>query len=252
MVVHLHTVCYNEIDLIPVAIKYWKLCCDHVFVYVMESTDDGSLEELCKYQDFITVFKIKDNNEINDGIIIYIKNNCWKASRGKADFVIVTDFDEFIYSNYWKSELEYMKNNGMTIVAPRVYHLVSENEVLSKYNNEKLLHKYVKYGTPDDLFGKHCIFNPNEIEEINYLPGAHRCYPKGNVKYYDGTKIFLLHAKYLGRQWFLDRMNRSGKRLSELNRKQKWGLEYLYSEEEKNKLFDDKLNNKVNIIFEMI
>ena len=47
-------------------------------------------------------------------------------------------------------------------------------------------------------------------------------------------------------------MNRTYKRLSDLNRKQKWGVEYLYSEEEKNKLFDDKLNNKVNIIFEMI
>ena len=109
----------------------------------------------------------------------------------------------------------------MTIVAPRVYHLVSESEVLSKSNNENILHKYVKYGSPDDSFGKHCIFNPNEIEEINYLPGSHKCYPKGNVKYYDGTKIFLLHAKYLGRQWFLDRMNRTYKRLSELNRKQK-------------------------------
>ena len=166
MNIHLHTICYNERDLMEIAIKYWQSSVDHVFVYLMNSSNDGSKEFLSKYRNYISVINIKDDNEFNDARNIYIKNNCWKASRGKADFVIVTDFDEFIYAKDIFKELEYMKKNGMTIVAPEVYHLMSKDNIINELNNEKYLHEQVTTGFYEPKFGKYCIFDPNAIEEI--------------------------------------------------------------------------------------
>ena len=247
MNIHLHTICYNERDLMEIAIKYWQSSVDHVFVYLMNSSNDGSKEFLSKYRNYISVINIKDDNEFNDARNIYIKNNCWKASRGKADFVIVTDFDEFIYAKDIFKELEYMKKNGMTIVAPEVYHLMSKDNIIGELNTEKYLHEQVTAGFYEPKFGKYCIFDPNAIEEINYLPGAHQCNPIGKVKYYDRHKIFLFHAKYLGEERFVNRLNTCGTRLSQLNIENNWGVEYRFKEEAKRKIFNDKFDNCVNI-----
>ena len=60
MIVHLHTIVHNEIERLPFAINYWKLCATHVFVYLMKSTNDGSKEYLEQYSDFITIQEIDD------------------------------------------------------------------------------------------------------------------------------------------------------------------------------------------------
>lgn len=247
MVVHLHTICYNERDLMEIAIKYWASSVSHVFVYLMSSSNDGSKEFLSEFGKFISVIPIKDENEFNDARNIYIKNNCWKASRGKADFVIVTDFDEFIYAKDIIKELEYMKENNMTIVAPEIYHLTSKENIIDKLNYNIFLHEQVREGYYDPKFGKYCLFDPNAIEEINYLPGAHQCQPVGKIKYYDRNKIFLFHAKYLGEERFVNRLTNCGTRLSQMNIQNNWGVEYNFSEENKRKIFNDKYDNRVNI-----
>ena len=225
--VHIHTLCHNEIERAPYAIKYWELCANHVFVYLMTSTNDGTREFLMKYPDFITIIDIVDDDGFNDDRNKILKNEVWKKSRGKADFVIVTDFDEFIYSPSFYEELSYMKENNQTIVAPEVYHLVTYKNILNKETpKDILLHEIVKNGRPDNDFGKHCIFNPNEVLEINYTPGAHCCEPIGNIRYYDREKIYLLHAKYLGIEWFINKQIYLKNRLSETNKFYGFGEHY--------------------------
>lgn len=251
MNIHLHTICHNDIDILPFAINYWKKSVSHVFVYLMSSSNDGSKEYLSQFNDFISVIPVADDNELNDVRNVVLKNKAWKASRGKADFVIVTDLDEFIFSNNLENELEYMKNNGMTIVAPEVYHLISEQgpEVLNKSD---LLHKQVRYGYYDPKFGKYCIFNPNEIDDINFMPEAHICHPRGNIKYYDKHKIFLLHAKYVGRKRFIEKSHFYSSRLSQMNKENKYGIEHTYNDNILEELFNKKLNNAVNLTFKIM
>ena len=43
------------------------------------------------------VIPYSTGGKINDFKYLEIKNNAWKKSRGKADWVIVVDMDEFLY-----------------------------------------------------------------------------------------------------------------------------------------------------------
>lgn len=93
-----YVLCYNEMLLMPYIIDYWKRYVDKVIVYDNESTD-GS-KEFLKQFDWIEVRTYVSNNELNDAIYLDIKNNVWKeAKQNNVDFVIVSDFDEVLYTS---------------------------------------------------------------------------------------------------------------------------------------------------------
>ncbi len=92
MIVHVHVLCWNEEVLIPYFLDHYSFA-DKIILYDHES-DDNSLDLL---SDNVEVKTYSTGGEIRDDIWIDIKNNCWKTSRGEADFVIVCDMDEFLY-----------------------------------------------------------------------------------------------------------------------------------------------------------
>jgi hypothetical protein len=91
------------------------------------------------------------------------------------------------------------------------------------------------------------IFNPNEIREMRYEPGAHDCRPLGNVRWYTGNKIFLLHHKNLGIDYVLGRSSVYRKRLSQENKRMGWGVQYSIAEKKVRSDFDNIYNKCENI-----
>ena len=96
MTVHVHTFCWNEMEILPFAVQYWKRFADKVFVYD-NGSDDGSVEYLSKF-DFIEVQHYDTRNELNDYVLRDMKNSVWKKSREEADFAVVCDLDECLYA----------------------------------------------------------------------------------------------------------------------------------------------------------
>ena len=118
--IHAYVVCWNEMDNIPFVVDYWKRFAERVIVYD-NGSDDGSVEYLSQYP-WIEVRQFKTNG-FDDTANMNIKNSCWKESIGIADFVVVSDLDECLYSPILESELDYMKANDITICGPRQYAL---------------------------------------------------------------------------------------------------------------------------------
>ena len=118
--IHAYVVCWNEMDNIPFVVDYWKRFAERVIVYD-NGSDDGSVEYLSQYP-WIEVRQFKTNG-FDDTANMNIKNSCWKESIGIADFVVVSDLDECLYSPVLESELDYMKVNDITICGPRQYAL---------------------------------------------------------------------------------------------------------------------------------
>lgn len=256
-----YCLCYNEEFIIPWIVQYWeKIRKDgidlHVYVWDNYSTDK-SVEILSKY-DWITVnyFKTEGQDDIRQAMI---KNTVWKNSKGKADFVCVTDFDEIIWSNDLKSELQKMKDGGYNVLGTQWFAFCGDE--IPVYTEDKYLHQLVGKGYKQYInhmpqykdLGKFMIIDPNLIETMNWSVGNHICNPKPQMKLYISDKIVAFHVnKGLSEDYFVNKRKIMGKNLSENNRKCNMCYEYNFPEEKSRKEYREYQKNSfdINLIYD--
>ncbi len=234
-IIHVYTICWNEEKIIPFFLSHYNELVSHYYVY--DNFSDDNSDELFSKQSNITVEKYKTDGKINDLVYQNIKNNAWKKSRGSADWVIVIDMDELIYHPRLLTLLT-DKKSQVTIFKPTGYDMVSSDFP----TNCTSIVEGVKYGVRKPNMDKCVLFNPHRIVDINYLPGAHECNPDGIVVF--STDIIkLLHYKYLGIDYVLNRINLYRKRLSKENIENEYGIEYLREMDVVREDFDNKIAN---------
>ena len=225
-IVHYYAVCWNEEKMLPFMFQHYDQFVDHYTIYDNFSDDNsGNIIHSHKNAEIIK-FKTEgfDDTTHND-----IKNNCWKRSRGKADYVIVCDIDEFIYHKDILQMLALLKNDKFSIVKPFGYNMYSTEYPC--YNSETSITEQVKRGIRVPMFDKCILFDPHAIAEINYKPGAHECHPWGRVKWYRNEDTKLLHYKNIGLKQLLERNRLYASRLSKKNIEKNYGSEYLKKEQ---------------------
>ena len=226
--------------LAPFAIQYWNRFASKVIIYDNGSSD-GSIEYFSQFP-FIEIRHFVTDG-LNDVVHRNIKNVCWKESSGSADFVVVCDFDEFLYSPNIFGELSYMRENGMTICKPREYCMVSDK--FPEYGSEHLSHENLR-GYPGA--SKCILFDPNKIIDMNYSYGCHSCSPTGEVKYYDGNSIFMLHHCDMTEDFVINKNKSRREHFSSDNMRMGLGTFYFKSDEQAIKDFRYKLNNSESMI----
>lgn len=227
MRVDVYTVCRNEIKIAHFMVDYWKSLADDVNVFVFdEMSDDGTREFLSQFG-FVKIFDTPSEG-LNDELHVKIKNNMWKESRGKADLVMVCDFDETISSydtETLRKSLDVMVCGGYSILAPLSFNLVADS--FPEYDGSVFMHKIVRYGVNDmEWYSKAILFDPDKIDEIDYCLGAHCCNPVGDVSWYTPDNLFFIHAKWLGYDYCRDRIR--NRNVSKWNK-----YRGLYAEQEK-------------------
>lgn len=224
MRIEVFTFCWNEMTVLPFAVDYWRRYADHVTVFDNGSTD-GSVEFMQQHSDLITILPFDTNNQINDQLLLNMKNDCWRWARGRADLVVVGDMDEMLIPV--GNELQRMLDEGFTVCTPRWFTMMSDE--IPVHEDGKLLHELRPYAIQSP--GKVILFDPNKIDNVNYDPGAHQCRPEGIVRWFDGG-IYCLHTDH---NFSLDnKINRyklMNARQSAINRQKGWGIHYAFSEE---------------------
>ena len=243
-IIHYYAICWNEEKMLPFMLDYYDQFVDKIYIYDNYSTDNSN--KILAERNKIEVIKFETNNSINDMIYNDIKNNCWKKSRGKADYVIVCDVDEFLYHPQIKDFLMNCFKKKYSFFIPKGYNMYAET--FPQYDSKKLLIEIYKDGIQDTLFCKSIIFDPHRIVEINYTAGAHFCYPWGIVKTKEDEKLKLLHYKNLGVEYVLKRCNLYRKRLSKSNIDNDFGIHYLQEDETITKEINLKLQSSKPII----
>ena len=226
-IIHYYAVCWNEEKMLPFMFDYYGQFVDHFTIY--DNYSDDSSEAIILSHPNTEIKKFSMGGEINDYIYQDIKNNCWKRSRGKADYVIVGDIDEFIYHPDILHALNMLKGNHFSIVKPYGYNMYSMN--FPNHSKNKLITNQVQRGLRHPMMDKCVLFNPHAIVEINYKPGAHECYPWGRVKLYRNEAFKLLHYKNIGLEELISRNRLYAKRLSKKNIENDYGTPYLRNEE---------------------
>lgn len=241
-IIHYYALCWNEEKMLPFMFDYYKQFVDRFTLY--DNYSDDSSESIILSQPNAHIKKFSMDGEINDYIYQDIKNNCWKQSRGKADYVIVCDTDEFIYNTDIHQVLSELKKSRFTIVKPFGYNMYS-----TEYPTQgKSLTDQVKRGIRVPMFDKCILFNPHAIVEINYKPGAHECHPWGRVKVCRNEDIKLLHYKNIGLEQLIARNRLYASRLSNENKEKGYGAEYLKKEQLIIQEFNENLQKITEII----
>lgn len=217
----------NEELILPWCIQYYQKLRDdgidlRVHFYDNESTD-GSLELLSKYP-WIDVQLFKTTG-LNDGVNQYIKNNAWKETKDEAAFTIVSDTDEVIIGDL-RAAIEDAEKEDASILELPWFTLY--NDSLPVFTEGKMLHEVTDKWVRHEGYGKHLIFSPKRIKEINYCPGAHLESPvPSDAKVFHSEKALILHFnRGFGAEYKADSYEKSFNNLSIDNRVHGWGSHY--------------------------
>lgn len=213
-----YTVTYNEEIIIQFMIDHYRKrfpnC--HIIVYDNMSTDKTVEIALANNCAVIPYFS---NNQLQDSTFLKIKNNCWKHA--KTDWVLVCDIDELLDIN--EEDLKSEESLGSTMIRSEAYNMVNMQDNLDLTG--------INHGVRCPLYDKLCLFNRKFIININYNIGCHICNPKGQPVI-SNKAYHLYHYKYINLNCLISRYTVFLSRLSESNKKNKWGLQYLLTPEQ--------------------
>jgi FkbM family methyltransferase len=243
---HVYTLLWNDEKLLKAMLKHYETA-EKIVIYDCGSTDGGP-ELVKKYGRELRHIPITDR--LDDSTNIKIKMECWKESKGQADFVIVQDLDEFVhfpkYPHDILSGLRYLKNNGINYMNVCAYTACGSTE---KWNyaieqieliGQNAINNFTS-GKRNDfffpnqfMFDKMLLWNPNDFEHIEFCVGQHiyTLFPHKNIISKTQKDIVLImHMKHLGFEKDLDRRLSSRERLKHQFDKG-WGVHYNKSDKE--------------------
>lgn len=250
MRLHLYTLCWNEIDILPFVVDYWKrLGIEKAVVYDNGSTD-GSIEFLQKIP-FVELrhFVTQGMNDIEQR---NIKSSAWKESKGIADYVIVCDTDEMIYSNDLESVLQEMRDGGYNVLGMPWYACCFDTR--PQYVEGKLLHelgtKYYKQqiNVTHKHLGKFMLFDPNLIDDMGFSVGCHMAKPTPSMKLFETKRAVTIHIdKGFSEDYFVQRRMKMAVNLSDVNKRHNYCFQYRKSEEDCRKEYRKYQSECVNV-----
>lgn len=177
----------------------------------------------------------------------------------EVDFVQVCDLDEVLYSPIdVKAVCQALKDKNVDVWESHWIEVVSEN--LPTEINEELYHRSKGFYGVDNACTmggmqkmKFCLFNPNTIEESNFIEGCHKAdfkkfdNSKPIMAKVDGYKMVVLHFDKLGFDYLKFKYNKNKERLSEINKQHGWGCHYLFNDNQIITELNSLLKNKQDI-----
>ena len=200
MRVHHYANCWNEVRILPFFFRHYESLVDRFVIYDDGSTD-GSLDILRK----MPRVEIRQLERADpDSFVLSSQalfNQCWKESRGNADWVIVSNVDEHLFHSDLFAYLRRCRAAGITAIPALGYQMIAAGFPPADAH----LSLWCSRGAPLAILSKLFVFNPIAISETNFAVGRHTAAPSGDIRYPDRDELLGLHYKYLGRDYVLRR-----------------------------------------------
>ena len=206
MVIDVYSVMNNEMVLLPYWLRHYEQFATRIFVWDDQS-DDGT-RELLEAHPLVTLLPMEKYGD-ND---VYWINELFpqyeQYSRGKADWVMIADGDEFIYHPQLVSVLEeeYIKNTQ--VLWCKGFAMVAD----APPTGDGQIYDEIRMGLPDRIESKWTVFDP--AITIRFRKGRHSGALECNAERtnaYSGIKI--LHYRYLGDEYLEARDRRNAERI---------------------------------------
>ena len=244
MKVHLYALSWNEELIIPFFLRHYEPLVDRMVIY-----DDGSNDCSLELLAASPKVELRRFTGMGDSFVLSALaqyNHFWKESRGQSDWVIVCNLDEHFYHPRFRDYLEQCRRDQITIIKAKGYQMVSRKMPPP----DAVLAEVIRSGVPWDRLDKTAIFNPDAIEEIHFGPGRHRCQPKGIVIYPPEIEVKMLHYKYLGMDYLIERSAELGTRMKAADRRLHYGHQYHRSQDAIRQEFQEMLHRATSVVAE--
>jgi len=161
-----YAICWNEAKMLPYYLRHYSQFCEKIIIYD-NGSNDGS-QQIIRNHPKAELRTYDTGGKIKDEVYLQIKNNCWKESRSKADWVIVGDIDEIVYHSDLPKFLD-IAGNVHSIFTPGGINMVADKFPTTTGQ----IYEEVKTGTLHPGSCKPMIFDPNRVTEIAFDPGCH-------------------------------------------------------------------------------
>lgn len=194
MRVHLYTFAWNEARLVPYFLRHYLPWVERVVVYDNQSTD-GTQAMLAQHSPRVEVRSFVCADYPEPEPLGALRSQCWPEARGRADWVVVVDFDEFLWHPCGVPEyLSRAYRRGYTVVQTYGWQMVAES-----FPPEHVgLADWCRTGVPKHWYSKPVVFRPDQFDELAWEPGCHGVRAQGNLRQLASGSLALLHYKYLG------------------------------------------------------
>jgi uncharacterized radical SAM superfamily Fe-S cluster-containing enzyme len=239
--VHVYTLCWNEEIMLPHFLRHYSWA-ERIVVYDNES-EDGTRNCVADC-DNAELRSFDTGGRYSEERLANFKNNAWKESRGDADLVIICDVDELLYHPDLAAVLGTMVRRKATLLLPMAYQMVSSRVPVP---GEDLLDAMPE-GVRLHAYDKCLLFDPNEIDEINFDLGAHVCRPAGRVEYFRVPGLVLLHYKYLGLEYVHNRHRLYTERTEKVDIDRKFSPHHRLSREQLKLRFRALSEEKIDVV----
>jgi hypothetical protein len=242
--VHYYTICWNEADMLRFFFRHYDPVVTRYVIYD-DGSDDGAVEMLKAHP---KVELRRFERVIPDSFVLshqVLQNEVWKESRGRADWVIISDVDEHLTpaNRDLDTYLERYRRQGLTVVPAVGYQMITETFP----SPDEWLCRSRTVGAPNGYMNKLCIFNPDALQETAFSVGQHDAEPTGDLRWPERDEIMLLHYKNMDFERTLTRHMELAKRLGSLDNEKGWGFHYHWAREKLRSSWDDVISRSTDM-----
>ncbi|MGH6891131.1 MAG: glycosyltransferase family 2 protein [Dongiaceae bacterium] len=219
-VIHLYCLCWNEARILPFFFRHYDPLVDRYFIFDNGSTD-RSLALLAAHPKVtLGQFRTVRGSLIGEAREFY--ETIWRPSRGVADWVLIVNIDEHLHHPDGAEYFKRCSQRGITAIVATGYEMVAAAFPDAGETLSASITRGVRAGHMDKL----CAFRPDAVTHLNYGAGRHKAAPEGRVVYPRNRRLNLLHYKFLGGPYVVDRYAELGARVSDADRERLWGRHY--------------------------
>jgi hypothetical protein len=218
-VIHLYCLCWNEERMLPFFFRHYDALVERYFIFDNGSTD-RSIDLLAQHPK-VTLGEFRAAaSVIRESPAFY--ETVWHRSRGGADWVFIVNIDEFLHHPDGKAYFGRCIREGVTVLPAKGYEMIAE----SFPPPGRDLTDSVTTGIPSAHLDKLCAFRPDAIRRLKYGVGRHTATPRGHVVHPAMVELKLLHYKYLGESYLVERFAELSARIPESDQARKLGVHY--------------------------
>lgn len=195
--IHVYSVMSNEQTLLPYWLRHYTTFAQRIFIIDDKSSDETV--EIAKASNKVTMLKYKFSDNLIDAEHVDCFHKYYKQySRGKVDWVMCVDGDEFIHHPKMMENLQLQRQRGIQVIRTTGYAMISRRLPKSK----KQIYEELPWGLRERRWDKPCVFDPKL--DIVFGSGQHYLKAPTDIQPRRG-KLSMLHYRYLSRRYFLNR-----------------------------------------------